>query len=99
MLQEALSFANPTMRILDPIVQPFMLTMFNTGQYRARRIAPQLVGDDYPWDILIATQDLAEETGCCLLVAPFVHQDVQDGAFLVHRTIEIVGLAIDLDLW
>ena len=59
------------MRVLGAIVQIAVLPVFDTRQDLSFRctIAFQLIGDDDPWDVVAAFEELAEELLCRLLVA------------------------------
>ena len=62
-----------------------------------RRVAVQLVGDQHARRPLLLLQQLAQQAFACLLVAPALHEDIKDVAFLVNRTPQPMLLAGDAD--
>jgi hypothetical protein len=60
-------------------------------------VAAQFVGDQHPGHLLQPGEQLAEEPGRSLRVAPGGDQNVQDIAVLVDRAPQVVGLTCDLD--
>jgi hypothetical protein len=76
-LYDPLSLAYAPMRILNDIVEAFVLAMLHTGQNAALSgwITPELVGDQHPWHILTAYQQFAEKADRGLLVPARVHHE------------------------
>src|SRR6188474_1490784 len=85
------------MRVLGPVVEIAALPVFDIGQDLALRhaIALELIGHDHARHILQALQQLLEEALGGFAIAPALHQDVEHDAVLIHRTPEIMQLALD----
>ncbi len=90
------------MRILRPIVEPFVPAMLNTRYYLLRRclVAVELVRNQHAWHILAAFEQLAEELlGGSLhpygVPAPALHKDIEHGAVLINGAPQVVGFAVD----
>jgi hypothetical protein len=87
------------MGVLRPVIQilrPAVLHAADQPSVR-HRVTGELVGDQHPGHVLQAREQLAEEPGGGLGVAPGGDQDVQHGAVLIHRPPQVLGLAVDLD--
>src|SRR5215470_6753568 len=84
-------------RVLAAIIEVAALPMFYSGQDLAlrRAVALELLGGDPPWHVLQALEQLAEKLLRRVLMAPALHQNVEDVIVLVHRTPEIMTLPID----
>ena len=61
------------------------------------RITAKLIGDQYPWHVLTALQQLAEELFRGPFISPALHQDIQNIPLLIDRTPQIVLPAIDFE--
>jgi hypothetical protein len=77
-LHAALPLAGWLMGILGAIVEIAVLPMFHPRENLPLRrpVALQLIGDDHPWDIPAAFEELAEELFRCDLVAPALDKDI-----------------------
>jgi hypothetical protein len=87
-LHGSLTFTHRPMRVLGPIVQPFVPTMFRVREYAPdrRRVARQLVGDRHArLDTDLAIEHPTQEPRGGVLVAPTLHENVEDDAVLVDR--------------
>jgi hypothetical protein len=84
-------------RVLGAIIQIAVLPVLNAGQHLPLRgtIAFQAIGDDDPWDVVAALEELAEELLGRPLVTPTLHQDVEHMAVLIHRPPQIVTRTTD----
>src|SRR5215467_14517595 len=85
------------MGVLTAVVEVTTLPVFDPRQdlpFR-RAVALQLVGDDHPWHVLQALEQLTKELLGGVLVAAALHQNVEDVVVLVNRTPEVMALAID----
>jgi hypothetical protein len=60
-------------------------------------IALQLVGDNPEWLLALTAQQSAEEPLGCTLIAARLQQNIDDIAILIHRTTQILLLAVDPD--
>jgi hypothetical protein len=71
--------------------------MPDTGQKSPLRntIAAQAVSDEASWLILQPVQQALEEPLGGRAVSPFLHQDIEHRAVLIHRTPEIVPFTLD----
>jgi len=71
--------------------------MLHTGQNLpfGRGITGQFVRDDHARHVFQTLKQLAEEAFGRLLVAPALHQDVEYISVLIHRSPEVVPLAVD----
>jgi hypothetical protein len=87
------------MRILCPIVQSFVLPMFDrqTHLLTSRAIARKLIGDHDAWRIAQALQKLLEETCGGFRVALALDKNVEDIAILIDSPPKIMRLAADFD--
>jgi hypothetical protein len=76
-----------------------VLAMLHPGQDLALRgtIAFPLVGDNHPWNVLTALEELAEELLGGLFVAPPLDQDIEDIAIVIYGPPVIVALRVDRD--
>jgi hypothetical protein len=73
-------------RVLRPVVQPFMLPMLHPGQQvlLGSRVAGQLVGDHDTRRTHLLLQQLAQQTFSSRLIAPALNQDVEHKPVLIH---------------
>jgi hypothetical protein len=80
--------------VFRPIVQIAVLPVFHARQYLplGGLVAFELIGDDHPWDIPAAFEELAEERLRGVLVPPALHQDIEDMTILIDGPPEIVPL-------
>src|SRR5919197_6016659 len=85
------------MRIRAAVVEITALPVFHPGQDLAlgRTVALELIRDDHPWHVLQALEQRAEKFLRGLLVAPALHQDVEDVVVLVDSTPQVMALPID----
>jgi hypothetical protein len=85
------------MRVLAPVIEIPTLAVLHPRKDLALRgpVAFEFIGDDHPWDVLTAFEQLAKELLRGLFVAPPLYEDVQDVVGLIHRAPEIVAFAID----
>jgi hypothetical protein len=58
-------------------------------------VAFEFIGDEPPWDVQQALEELAEELLGCLRVAPTLHQDVEDIVVLSHRAPQVMALPVN----
>ncbi len=98
-LHAPLPLAGGLVRVLGTVVEVSMLTVLDTRQNVAlcRAVAPELIRDNHPGDILTAFEELAEEFLGRMLIPPPLYENVQHMAVLIHRTPQIVVLLIDRD--
>src|SRR5258708_11503213 len=73
--------------------------MFNPGQQLApgHTVASQLIGHDHPRDILKALQQPSKEALRGFAIPPWLNEDVEHNAVLVHGTPKIMLSALDPD--
>src|SRR5476651_390191 len=95
----SLAFARRLVAVLCAVVQSscgFDEYVLHVRELRdlgfCRRIAAQLIGNDLAWHRVRAQHTLEEAFGGGL-VSPLLHQDVELGAMLVHRTPQQVRFA------
>jgi hypothetical protein len=83
--------------VLGPVVQIAVLPVFDARQKLpfCGPIAFQLIGDDDPWDIVTAFEELAEELLGGLLIPPTLDQNVEDMAVPIDGSPEIMTLTLD----
>src|SRR3954453_18563518 len=98
-LHLSLSPSGRLVRILCPVVQPFMLPMLDARDDLplCRTLARQLVGDHDARRPALPLQQLAEQALGGALIAPALDQHVEHNAVLVYRTPQPVLLAGDFD--
>src|SRR5262245_61755055 len=96
-LHAPLLLARRPMRILTPIIEVATLSVFHTWQHLAfgRTVALQLIRDDHAWHIYQALEQLAKEFLGGFLVPPALHQDVEDVVVLIHRSPQVMTLAVN----
>ena len=95
-LHAPLTLTRRPVRVLTAIVEVATLAMLHPRQYLAlgRPVALQLVGDDRTRYVLQALEQLAEEFLGCFLIAPALHQDIEDVVILIHSSPQIIALTI-----
>ena len=98
-LHLALAAACRTMRVFRAIVQISALSMFSLWKQLALSytVASQLIGHDHARHILKAFQQPSEETLCCFGIPPWLNEDVEHNAVLIHGAPQIVLHSLDLD--
>jgi hypothetical protein len=98
-LHLALAAACRTMRVFGAIVQIPALSMFYIWKQLALRhaVASQLIGHDHARHILKALQQPSEESLCCFGVPPWLNEDVELNALLIHGAPQIVLHSLDPD--
>lgn len=96
-LHPPFSLARQLVGVLGAVVQVAMLPMLDTGEEvpLRRAVAFQLVGDERPWRVRQAFEQLPEELFGRMLVPPTLHQDIEDVPLLIDRSPEIVSLAVN----
>ncbi len=87
------------MRVLCPVVQPLVLSVFNSRHHVRFRgaVARQLVGDHDPWCPRLPLQQLPEYPLGSLLIAPSLHQHVKHHPGLVDGAPKPMRHAVDLE--
>jgi hypothetical protein len=87
------------MRILRPVVQAFVRSVFDAGHDVAfcRAIGSQLVGDHDAWRTPLSFQKLSHQTFGCLGIAAALHQHVENEAILIDSPPKPVLLAANGD--
>jgi hypothetical protein len=85
--------------ILAAVVEIAVLAVLHTRQDLPLRgaITFQLVRNEHPWDVRQALEQLADELLRGLLVAPALHENVQDGNVLIHRPPQIMPFFVDYE--
>src|SRR5215510_4942388 len=85
------------MRVLAPVIEVTTLPVFYPRQYLALgcAITFQLIRNDDPRYVLQPLEQLTKKLLCRLFVAAALHEDIEDVVVLVHRTPEVMALAID----
>src|SRR5262245_24966422 len=85
------------MRVLRAVVKIPMLAMFHAREDLAlgRAVALELIRDEHPWPVLQPLEQLAEKLLRRLLIAPALHQNIEDVIVLIHGAPQVMALAID----
>ena len=85
-LHLALTASCRTVRVFGAIVQISALSMFGLWKQLAlsHAVASQLIGHDHARYILKAFQQPSEESLCCFGIPPWLNQDVEHNALLIH---------------
>src|SRR5271169_6398309 len=98
-LHLTLAAACRTMRVFRAIVQISALSMFSFWKQLAlsHAVASQLIGHDHARHILKAFQQPSEESLCCFGIPPWLNQDVEHNALLIHGAPQIVLHSLDPD--
>jgi hypothetical protein len=96
-LHAIFALARGAMRVLTAVIEIATLAIFDSREYLAfgRAVALQFIRDDHAWDILQALEQLAKELLCGLLIAPALHQDIQDVVVLIDGPPQLMARAID----
>src|SRR5271166_5001227 len=91
-LHDPLSSSCRLVGVFRPVVEAFVLAMLDAGHDLplGRGIAAQLVGDQHPRRSPLLLQKLAQQAFGSLLVAPALHEDIENKALLVDRAPEPV---------
>ncbi len=73
-----LSKASWLVRVLSPVVQPLVLSVFYPLEYLLLRcsIALELVGDDHSWRKALSLEQFSEELLSSTFIPSALHQDV-----------------------
>jgi hypothetical protein len=93
----AFALAGGLVGVFRTVVQVSVLSVLYVREYVPLRspIAFELIRDDDSWDVGQPLEELAEELLCSVLVAPPLHQDVEDVAILIHGAPEVVAFTVD----
>jgi hypothetical protein len=59
-----------------------------------RAVACELIGDDHPWHIAQALEQLAEERLSSFFVPPGLYENVEDIPLLIHSPPQVMALTI-----
>jgi hypothetical protein len=96
-LHPPFSLARRLVGVLGAVVQVAMLPMLDTGQEvpLRRAVAFQLIGDEHPWYVGQALEQLPEELLGRMLIPPTLHQNIEHLAVLIHGPPEVMSLATD----
>jgi hypothetical protein len=96
-LHLALPASRRTMRVFGAIVQISALSMFCFWKQLAlsHAVASQLIGHDHAGHILKAFQQTPEETLCCFGIPPWLNENVEHNALLIHGAPQIVLHSLD----
>jgi hypothetical protein len=96
-LHATLTLPRWAMRVLTPIIEIAALAVLHAREHLALgcAIAFEFVGNEYPWYVLQPLEELAEEFLCRLLVAPPLHEDVENVVVLIYRTPQVMTFAIN----
>ena len=84
-------------RVFRTIIQAFVLSVLDAHEDLALgcTIAGKFVGDDHPWYILAALQEVAEKRFGCRLVSSALNKDIEHVSVLVNRSPEVCCFALD----
>ncbi len=82
---------------LTPVLEVATLAMFHFREALPLRstIALQFIRDDDARNGLTPFEQLAQDLLSGLIVAPTLHQDIQDVVVLIHRAPQVMALTID----
>src|SRR5215813_12314692 len=96
-LHTALALTCRPMGVLTPIIEIAALTVLYAREHLAlrRAIAFEFIGDDHAWHVEHAFEELAEELLRRLLVAPALHQDVEDVVVLIDGAPQVMTLPLN----
>ena len=95
----AFALAGGLMGDLSPIIGVLRGAVMDGGEGGAAGhfIAPQLVSDESIGDVLEPLQQLAKEAFGGPCITPFLHENIEDLAVLIHGSPEIIPLPSDVD--
>src|SRR5262249_32486547 len=96
-LHAILALTRRPMRVCTPVIEIPTLTVFHPGQYLAldRAIALQFVCNDDARNVREALKQRAETLLGRVLVAPALHQNIQDVVVLIHSPPQVMPLTMD----
>jgi hypothetical protein len=95
-LHAPLPLAGRLMGVFDAVVEVAVLAMFHPRQELALRgaIAVEFVGDDDPWHVGQALEELAEKLLRRLFIPTALHENIQDVAVLIAGPPEVMPYAM-----
>ena len=87
------------MGILSTVILPATCVVLprNTKFAQRRAVGSELVGDDGGWSDALLLQEFSHQLERRLAVSPWLNEDVQDLAFVVHGTPDVQLSAVDGD--
>ena len=87
----------PTLLVADHFAPTAGLAMLDTGHDLLFRccVALEFVGDQHPWGVTQALEELAKEAFRRLPVASALHEDIEHMAILIDCTPKVMVLALD----
>ena len=96
----SLSLSGGLMGEFGAVVQPFVRAMLDAGDQclASRFVALEWVGDDDPRHVAQPLEAFAEKALGGALVAPGLNPDVQHITVLIHRSPQVIALAIDAEI-
>ena len=96
----SLSLSGGLMGEFGAVVQPLVLAMLDAGDQclASRFVALEWVGDDDPRHVAQPLEAVAEKALGGALVAARLNPDVQHITVLIHRSPQVIALAIDAEI-
>jgi hypothetical protein len=96
-LQAPLALAGRLVGVLRAVIEVAVLAMFHPRENLPLRrpVAFELVGDEHAGHVCEPLEEFAEEFLGGLLVAPTLHEDIEDVAVLIHGSPEVMRFAIN----
>ena len=96
-LHASLPLAGRLMGVFGAVVEVAVLAMFHPRQDLALRgaVAFELVGDDDPWHVGQALEELAEKLLRRVLVPAALHENIQDIAVLIDGPPQVMPFAMN----
>jgi hypothetical protein len=93
----SLSLSSGLMRYYSTVVDPLVLTMFNAGHdlRLGGSVAFEFVRDQHARHVTKPLEQFAKEALRRLPVASALHENIKRGAVLVHRSPQVMALALD----
>ena len=96
-LHVVLALPRRTMRVFTPVIEVATLPVFHPGQDLPlrRTIAFELIGNDHPWHVLQALEQLTEKLLRRVRVAAALYQDIHHVVVLVDSAPQVMTVTVD----
>jgi hypothetical protein len=85
------------MRVFAVVIEIAALAVLHARENLSLRsaVAFEFIGDDHPWDVEQAFEQLAKELLCGLRVPSTLYQDIKDIVVLIHCAPQVMALTMD----
>ena len=96
-MHPALALTGRSVRAFTAVIEIATLAMLDTRQKLAfgRRVALQFIRDDHARYVLQAFEKFFEKLLRRLLIAPALHEDIEDVVVLIYGPPQVIALAVE----